>query len=163
MKKYMLLLVLVLCMGLFQVAFGQAPKFGVGGIVGIPTGDWSDYENIIFAGTAQVLLPMGGNTAIGAQAGFGIISAKEGGDDINVVPILAQGRYYLGLPGGPRPFAGALVGFHNFSNGESKTKFSFAPMGGVEVGGLDLSAFYMIISDANYFGGRIGFNFGIVE
>lgn len=177
MKKYTLLFVLVLSLGLLQVAFGQAPKFGVGGVLAFPTGNFGDIASSVgFGGTAQVLFPMGENMALGAQAGYITFGGEEfGGFDytISAIPILAEGRYYLGVPGGPRPYVGALLGFHIFSTSvegemfgftvdesESDTEFTIAPMGGIEVGQLDISAFYMIISDANYFGGRIGFNFG---
>ncbi len=190
MKKYTVWIMLILFLGLFQVAFGQGlPKFGVGGVLGFPTGNWGDLTNNVgFGGTAQVLVPVGENMAAGGHVGYIIFGgedferiiqgqtekAKEE-YDYSAIPILAQGRYYLGVPYGPRPFVGALVGFHIFSvshksenvpnvpdvdESNTETEFSFAPMGGIEIGGLEIAAFYMIISDANYFGGRIGFNFG---
>ena len=109
--------------------------------------------------------------------GFGTGKAEY---TIAAIPILAQGRYYLGVPGGPRPFLGALVGFHlmqfkysasytflgvtqsqDFT--DNSTKFGFAPMGGIEIGALEVVAFYMLVSDFNYVGARLGFNFGGIE
>jgi len=193
MKKYTVLFVLALCLVFSQLAFGLGPKFGVGGNLAFPQGDWKDLTNSVgFGGTAQALMPFGENMAIGAQAGYisfggqsveenipGFGSAKAE-YTIYAIPILAQGRYYLGLPGGPRPFLGAVAGVHilsikytatitvfgitqsqDFTN--SDTQFSFGPMAGVEVGAIDLAAFYMLVTDANYVGARIGFNFGGIE
>ena len=117
MKKYYVLLVLVFYLVLSQLAFGQGPKFGVGGILAFPTGSpWSDQTSSVgFGGTAQVLLPFGENMAVGAQAGYITFGGQKiAGRDytISAIPLLAVGRYYLGIPGGPRPFVGALVGFH---------------------------------------------------
>jgi len=187
MKKYTILIMLILCLGLFQVAFGQGPKFGVGGVLGFPTGTWSDYVgSVAFGGTGQVLFPMGENMAIGGQAGYMIF----GGEDVqfgttkysydySAIPILGVFRYYLGVPavGAPRWFVGGLAGFHLFqASAETETvflgqtikakqdfnstEFSFAPMGGVAIGNLEAEAFYMIISDLSYFGARLGYNFG---
>lgn len=194
MKKYTVLIMLVLCLGLFQVAFGQGPNFGVGGVLGFPTGDWADYVGgVAFGATGQVMFPMGENMAVGGQVGYIIYGSGDqqvGGYkiewDANAIPILGVGKYYLGVPGGPRPFVGALAGFHIFSidvtqevptfnpltgqfttttvkSDGGDTEFSIAPMAGVEIGQLEMAAFYMIISDLNYFGARIGFNFGAVE
>jgi hypothetical protein len=188
MKKYTVLLVLVLCLVISQFALA-GPKFGIGGNLALPQGDWSDITSSIgFGGTAQALFPMGENMAVGVQAGYLIFGGEEmdfgaaGSFDytISAIPILATGRYYLGVPGGPRPFVGALVGFHlmqisydysvtlfgvttTAEGDDNSTEFSFAPMAGIEVGAIEISAFYMIISDANYIGARIGFNFGGVE
>lgn len=188
MKRAMVLLVLVLCMGLFQVGFGQTPEFGVGGVLGFPTGDFSNIASSpSFGGTVQLLFPVEENVAIGGQVGY----ITFGGENyalrtysIRAIPILAEGRYYLGVSDGILPFIGALVGLHImridysgtnfiFSDGglfprletqdyegdDNSTELSIAPMGGLQIGQLDISAFYMLISDANYFGARIGFNF----
>jgi hypothetical protein len=187
MKKYTLLLVLVLCLS--QLAFA-GPKFGIGGNLGLPTGTWKDYvSSVAFGGTAQAMMPFGENMAIGAQAGYLIFGSKSFGVagvasvewDVKAIPILGVYRYYLGVPGGPRPFVGAYAGFHLFQNsvtseitipffGTSKvtvddntTKFSFGPAGGVEIGALEIAAAYMLISDFNYIYVRLGFNFGGVE
>jgi len=174
MKKYTVLLVLALFLVLSQLAFGQGPKFGVGGVLALPQGNWSDLTSSIgFGGTAQALLPMGENMAVGAQVGYITFGGEKvvGLDyTISAIPMLAVGRYYLGIPGGPRPFVGALAGFHLMRiewspaflgvDNANSTEFSFGPMGGIEIGGLELVAFYMLISDANYLGARIGFNFG---
>lgn len=187
MKKYTLLLVLVLC--LTQLAFA-APKFGIGGNLGLPQGDWADYVgSVAFGGTAQALMPFGENMAIGAQAGYMIFGSQSFGVagvasvewDVKAIPILGVYRYYLGVPGGPRPFFGAFAGFHLIQNSvttettlpffgttklsvdDNTTKFSFGPAAGVEIGALEICAAYMLISDFNYIYARLGFNFGAVE
>jgi hypothetical protein len=182
MKKYMVLSVIVFCLILSQLAFA-GPKFGIGGNLAIPQGDWSDLTSSIgFGGTAQALFPMGENMAVGVQAGYITFGGEKvdlgfAGDfdyTISAIPILAVGRYYLGVPGGPRPFVGALVGFHlmkisadvnvtgfgSTTVDDNSTEFSFGPNVGIEIGAIEISAFYMLISDANYIGARIGFNFG---
>jgi hypothetical protein len=189
MKKYTVLLVLVLCLVISQFALA-APKFGIGGNLAMPQGDWSDaVSSIGFGGTAQALFVMGENMAVGVQAGYIIFGgetvdlglAGEYEYDYSAIPILGVFRYYLGVPGGPRPFVGGLVGFHLFQASAkitttlpfvgtttieedlNSTEFSFAPAAGIEVGAIEIMAFYMIVSDANYIGARIGFNFGGVE
>ena len=184
MKKYTVLSVIVFCLVLSQLVFA-GPRFGVGGNLALPQGDWSDLTSSIgFGGTAQALFPMGENMAVGVQAGYISFGGEKiegpGGSldyTISAIPILAVGRYYLGVPGGPRPFVGALVGFHlmridwtldspflgSGDFNDNSTEFSFGPNAGIEIGAIELSAFYMLISDANYIGARVGFNFGGVE
>ena len=175
MKKYSVLLVLVISLVISQFAFA-GPNFGIGGNLALPQGDWSDLASSIgFGGTAQALFPMGENMAVGVQAGyisFGGESVEQGipgfGSGkaeytIAAIPILAVGRYYLGVPGGPRPFVGALVGFHlmqfkysasytflgvtqsqDFT--DNSTKFGLAPTVGIEIGAIEISALYMLVS-----------------
>lgn len=185
MKKYTVLFVLVLCLVFSQLAFGQGPKFGVGGNLGLPQGDWADFVgSIAFGGTAQVLMPLGESMAFGAQAGYMIFGSEKFGApgfsvewDAKAIPILGIFRYYLGVPGGPRPFVGGMVGFHLFTidvtqevtffgqtttvtGDANSTEFSFAPSAGIEIGAIEIAAAYMLISDANYIYARLGFNFG---
>ena len=185
MKKYTVLSVIVFCLVLSQLVFA-GPRFGVGGNLALPQGDWSDLTSSIgFGGTAQALFPMGENMAVGVQAGYISFGGEKvdygpfvGSYDytISAIPILAVGRYYLGVPGGPRPFVGALVGFHilridytvkttllSLDGNDNSTKFSFGPTAGIEIGAIEISAFYMLVSDANYIGARVGFNFGATE
>lgn len=191
MKKYTVLFVLVLFLVFSQLAFGQGPKFGVGGNLGLPQGDWSDFVgSVAFGGTAQALFPLGENMAFGAQAGYMIFGGEKVGVpgfsvewDAKAIPILGIFRYYLGVPGGPRPFVGGMAGFHLFTidvttevtffdpfTGQTQTltakgdanstEFSFAPSAGIEIGAIEIAAAYMLISDANYIYARLGFNFG---
>ena len=194
MKRYAVLLA-IFCLAFCQLAFGQGLKFGVGGILAKPADSLvSDVASSIgFGGTSQALILMG-NMAIGAQAGyitFGGETIEESGTvngapatvkyeyTIAAIPILAQGRIYLGVPSGPRFYLGALAGFHlktfkwdqtttvggqtiKRSFDKNSTEFSFGPAAGIEIDALELSAFYMLVKDLNYFGARIGFNFGVL-
>ena len=180
MKKFAVVFMLVLCFGLFQVASGQGMKLGIGGNLTMPQGDWKDCVNDIgFGGTAQFIYMVTPEIGVLAQAGYLMFGGKDIDEgfykysyDITAIPILAGARYYFGAGEGPQPFVGALVGIHMMSSdvevefmgqktseSTSDTEFSFAPVVGVEVSSFDISAFYMIISDANYIGARVGFNF----
>ena len=185
MKKYVVIL-LVLCFGLFQIVSAEGEKsVSVGANLSIPSGDWSDFAGTGFGGTVQFLYAVNANMAVVGQAGYIMFGGKsiemanyKTEWDYSAIPIVAGGRYYLGAGNGPKPFVGALVGLHMFKfkgkttttifgttqtneGSESKTKFGFAPMAGVEVNNIDVSAFYMIISDLNYIGVRVAYAFPI--
>lgn len=179
MKKLALVMVLLLMVGSTQMVFAQGEKI-VGGAanVGFPVGDWSNVAGTGFGATAFFLYGYDANIKIGGHVGY----LSFGGDDLgdyeysySAIPILAEGRYYFDMANGPKVYGGAQVGFHIFSvdvdytgqhsqlfdgdHSDSSTEFSFGPTVGAEFSSLDVSAFYMLVSDANYFGLRVGYGF----
>ncbi|MFZ0388938.1 MAG: hypothetical protein WAN36_00650 [Calditrichia bacterium] len=178
-NKVMFVAIVILSLGLLQVVSAEGPLMvGIEGNVAVPMGDFGDAAKTGLGGTAFVEYMATPNMSLSGKAGYLYFGGESEGFSFSAVPILAEGRYYMGMQGEMRPFLGAQLGVHIFSfktefnnpiTGEkmeestSETKFSFAPTIGIRVNQLDISAFYMLISDdpssLNYVGFRIGFGF----
>jgi len=105
---------------------------------------------------------------------FGEIEFEnEGKVATTSVPILAGLRWNFGVPVGPSFYAGLEAGVSMFtvtyenvgpsvtSGDETSTEFTLSPNIGLEFMGFDIGAYYMVISDANYWGLRLGWGIGI--
>jgi hypothetical protein len=174
MKKILIVLLILTFAG---ISSAQGFKLGVAGTAAFPTGDWSEFTNsgwgVDAFGVFDLML-----LTLTVRAGYMSFGGEEYellGEtyktDINVVPVMAGLRWSFGAPVGPSFYAGVEAGIHNFTTtieaagqtlpSESETKFAIAPNLGVELAGFDISAFYMLVSDANYWGVRVGWGIGI--
>lgn len=178
MKKLgMVLFVTILFTGMVN---GQS-AISIGGNVALPIGDWADFANIGFGGTASYEHQFNRNLTGTATAGYLIWGGKEDIPDFkydySAIPVLAGVKYFF-VPGQGFYVAGQ-AGFHffsvdvestvpgfQFSSSGSETEFSAAAGLGYEVpagskGAIDISAMFNLISDLNYIGFRIAYKFGL--
>ncbi|MCK6621844.1 MAG: outer membrane beta-barrel protein [Calditrichaceae bacterium] len=175
MKRLLMVLLILAGMSLYQSVYAlPGLKFGVEGNLAMPQGDFGDVAGTGYGLTAFAMFTLMPAINLSAHAGYMIFGGKDfqtpAGNveyDYSAIPILAGVRFYV-LPM-PKLYLAGQLGFHNFKvttkspgggeSDDSSTEFSFAPTVGVEFGPLDASAFYMIISDANYIGLRLGYGF----
>jgi hypothetical protein len=171
-KKVNLGLFMLACLLTLPAIVYAQPKmsFTVGGELALPLGDFKDAYNMGFGGTGGIIIQCQKNPQISflLNAGYIKFGSDVDGASFSMIPIQVGARYLIIPEGGL--YAGGLLGVHmakaKWEGGdESKTKFSFAPMLGYQYPlgptmKLDISGRYQFISDANYFGVRLGLNFG---
>jgi hypothetical protein len=172
MKKILIVLIILSFAG---ISSAQGFKLGVAGNVAFPTGDWSEFTSTGYGVDAFgvfdiVLLTL---TVRAGYLSFGENSTELYTTSTKAIPIMAGLRWDFGLPVGPSFYAGVEAGVHSFTTtfeakgaavplpDETESKFAIGPNIGLELAGFDLSAYYMIISDANYWGLRLGWGIGI--
>ena len=174
MKKIIIVL-MILCFA--GISSAQGFKLGIAGTAAFPTGDWSEFTSTGYGVDAFgvfdiVMLTI---TARVGYLSFGENEQEILGDtyktSITAVPVMAGLRWKFGLPVGPSFYAGVEAGIHSFTTtieaagqtfpSESTTEFAIGPNVGLQFAGFDLSAFYMIVSDADYWGLRLGWGIGI--
>jgi len=174
MKKFLIVLIILSFAG---ISSAQGFKLGVAGTAAFPTGDWSEFTSTGYGvdafGVFDIML-----LTLTVRAGY--LSFGENEEEIfgetyktsiTAIPVMAGLRWDFGLPVGPSFYAGVEAGIHSFTTtieaagetlpSETNTEFAIAPNVGLEFAGFDLSAFYMIIKDANYWGLRLGWGIGI--
>lgn len=143
-------------------SFGDAAGIGFGATIG---GDYIINEKLV--GTATVGYIMWGGQEI--DLGLGKITT-----DFSAIPVLVGAKYYLN-----KGFYGhGQLGFHLFSTTAKSTftffgntteseatgsssEFTIGVGAGYEMGSLDLSAGYYIISNTNYVGARVAYRFSL--
>ncbi len=179
MKK---MLIILLVLSFCSLASAQGFKIGAAGNLGFPTGDFADITSgtawgVEAFGVVDVVL-----LTITARVGYMNFGEKEFdigfGETAKVttssVPILAGLRWNFGVPVvGPSFYAGLEAGVSMFTvtyegagafaadGDETSSEFTLSPNIGVEIAGFDIGAYYMMISDANYWGFRLGWGIGI--
>jgi hypothetical protein len=178
-------LLFVILVALLSTGFIKAQSQGIsiGANVALPMGDWSDGANTGFGGTATYERSFTPNITGQVYAGY----ITFGGDELegfsysySMIPIMVGAKYFF-QPSGKGFYGNALLGVHLFTadvsvpdefepyysgGSETSTEFSFGIGAGYEVpvGGknaVDITAHYMLISDANYIGARIAYRFGL--
>ena len=170
MKKIIIVL-MILCFA--GISSAQGFKLGIAGTVAFPTGDWSEYASTGYGVDAFGVFDI---VMLTITARVGYLSFGEGENlgvtySTTVVPVMAGLRWKFGVPVGPSFYAGVEAGIHSFTTtievagqplpSESTTEFAIGPNVGLQFAGFDLSAFYMIVSDADYWGLRLGWGIGI--
>jgi hypothetical protein len=178
MKKIsIVIMILLMCV----LASAQGFKIGAAGNVVFPLGDFADatsspgygvdafgvFDLMVLTVTARVGYLSFGEKEVDVAPG---VSYKS---SVKAIPIMAGLRWEFGAPVGPSFYAGVEAGVHNFTTeisgggvsfpdaDESKSKFAVSPNVGIELLGLDVSAYYMYIKDASYWGVRLGYGLGI--
>jgi opacity protein-like surface antigen len=174
MKK---IVIVLLILTFASISSAQGFKLGVAGNAVFPTGDWKEFTGsgwgVDAFGVFDLML-----LTLTVRAGYLSFGENEQNilgetfkTSITAIPVMAGLRWNFGAPVGPSFYVGAEAGIHSFTTkieaagqtfpSESTTEFAFAPNVGVEIAGFDISGYYMIIKDANYFGVRLGYGFGI--
>ncbi|MBA4311265.1 MAG: hypothetical protein C0417_01405 [Chlorobiaceae bacterium] len=191
MKKLVPVLMLVLLMTGIGLAQEGQMKLGVGVELLLPSGDFGDYAGTGIGGTANFLYQLNNQISLSGTAGYISWGGKSfdvglGTWDYSysAIPILVGGRYYF-TEGDARLYGSAEIGMYMFSftvttpsydyfgytfqggeTTESSSEFTIAPGIGYEMKigdnmNLDLTAKYLMISDANNLNLRAGVNFVI--
>jgi hypothetical protein len=176
MRK-ILIVMIILCFA--GISSAQGFKLGVAGNVVFPTSDKlklasssTGYGVDAFGVFDIVLLTL---TVRAGYLSFGEIEEDILGEtyktSTTAIPVMAGLRWSFGAPVGPSFYAGLEAGIHSFATtvelegvtliDETKSKFAIGPNLGVEIAGFDISGYYMIIEEANYWGLRLGWGFGI--
>lgn len=175
MKK--VLVVLFVLVGI--VSAQKNITFSAGGNLALPMGSFGDAVGVGFGATVGAEMPVADKIIGTATLGY----LMWGGKDINLgigkittdfssIPILVGAKYYFnkGL------YGHGQLGLHMFSStakstvtffgstttaeaSASSTDFTIGVGGGYEMGNLDLSVAYYLISDANYLGARVAYRF----
>jgi hypothetical protein len=175
MKK---IVIVLLVLTFASISSAQGFKLGVAGNVTFPQGDWSELTSstgwgVDAFGVFDLMV-----LTVTARAGY--LSFGENEQQIlgetyktttTAIPVMAGLRWGFGAPVGPSFYVGAEAGIHAFTTtveaggqtlaDDATTEFAFAPNVGVEIASFDISAYYMIIKDANYIGLRVGWGLGI--
>jgi hypothetical protein len=177
MKKINIVLMVLLICGM---ASAQGFKIGAAGNALFPLGDFADQTSSTgwgvdgFAVVDIVVL------TVTARVGYLDFGEKEFDSplgkytsSVKAIPIMAGVRWEFGMMVGPSFFAGIEAGVHNFTTeisgggvsipepDDTESKFALSPNVGVALAGLDISAYYMYIEDASYWGLRVGYGIGI--
>ncbi len=190
MKKLVPVLMLVLLMTGIGLAQEGQMKLGVGLELVLPSGSFGDVAGTGFGGTANFLYQLNNQISLSGTAGYISWGGKSFETGLgkyeysySAIPILVGGRYYF-TEGDARVYGSAEIGMYLFSwtftspvydvggysfggeVSESSSEFTIAPGIGYEMKigdnmNLDLTAKYLMISDANNLNVRAGVNFVI--
>lgn len=178
MKKVLLVLLALVCFVSISHAQKKDMNLSVGAEVSLPQGDWGDFFNTGFGATVNFEYGFSSQLFGVATAGY----LMWGADDYSLygvtietsmtaIPILGGVKYYFDKKGGI--YAIAQAGFYMFtvtaegggaSSDASDEEFTVRAGAGYEIELsknmlLDISAMYVIISDANNIAARVGVKF----
>jgi hypothetical protein len=165
---YSLLLVAILSS---TSLFAQKAGISIGGNVHFPIGDWAEFANIGYGGSAAYEHPIANKTSVMLYSGYTYFAGVTEGDSWTMIPLLAGVKAYLS-PKLDWYFAGLLgVNFitKDYTNiiatgSASSTEFAGNLNFGYEIktsekGAVDISAGYVYISGLNYIGARVAYIF----
>ena len=154
--------------------FAQKQGISIGGNVYFPVGDWADYANTGWGGSASYEHQLSKEIAGVIYSGYTGFSG-DAGYDVTIVPLLVGAKFYF-TPKWDWYIAGMLgVDFitadvtttiqgQTFSASGSETEFAGNINFGYEVktsekGAVDISAGFVYVSDYSYFGMRLAYIF----
>jgi hypothetical protein len=152
--------------------FAQKAGISIGSNVHFPIGDWAEFANIGYGGSATYEHPIARNTSAVLYSGYTYFAGVTEGDSWTMIPLVAGVKAYLS-PKLDWYFAGLLgVNFitKDYSNiilgtgSVSSTEFAANMNFGYEIktsekGAVDISAGYVYISGLNYIAGRVAYIF----
>jgi len=173
MKKTVLFSVLLLLIASTSL-FAQKQGISIGGNVYFPVGDWSDYANTGWGGSASYEHQLSKEVAGVIYSGYTSFSGDVG-TDVTIVPLLVGAKFYFtpkwdwyiaGLLGVDFVTADAstTIGGQTYSASASSTEFAGNINFGYEVktsdkGAVDISAGFVYVTDYSYFGMRLAYIF----
>lgn len=136
-------------------------KIGIGGMIGLPVGDYSDFADLAFGFDLLGEYAVAPSFALTLSAGYVDWVKKSGfSGNAGLIPILAGAKYYFSdmLYGSIQ--AGISIG----TDSDSESAFTFAPSLGYKLSdSFDLSLKYQSAtknsSDASFLGLRLGYTF----
>ena len=144
---------------------------GVSGVFTFPTGDFGNIAGGGFGGTFQLgrwVMPNANLIAMGGINWFGSKTYLATKFDVRAIPLLFGGQYFfsnmffaqgqLGIT-----FLNTKTEILGSTVSQTDSEFTIALGAGLLTGAWQVSAFYNIISDANYFGTGIAFFFPIAD
>lgn len=162
---------IVTIVALFFVAAGSFAqgRFSVGPELLLPQGDWSDGVGMGIGGSLRYERPINDNLSWMATVGYISFAEKDdSGVKFSMIPVLGGAKYYFTesfngfYVGAEAGFvsAKAKVEFLGQSVSATDTEFGFGPQVGYHISVLDISARYLMVSDANSIGIRVAYVFG---
>ena len=139
MKKYVVVMLLILIMGLFQVAHGQGEmSISAGANLSLPLG--SDFAGVGFGATGLFAYSINPLLSVTGTLGYIIYAGKDqefsSGTtsskveyDLSAIPILGGVRYNVGggVEGAPQPYLSGQLGLFLFSGDTKVTTEFFNP------------------------------------
>lgn len=160
MKKVFLSICAVCLFGAASAQF----HFELGPNFNLPQGDFADAYDLGIGFYFEPKYALNDNIDLGLTVGFNAFAGADfAGASYGATSALAilPNATYRFSTNKVTPYAGLGLGLYNFkgaevtigtvtAEGESESKFGFAPRAGVYVGRLNLGAAYNIVSDANY-------------
>jgi hypothetical protein len=172
MKKLFIFTFLFLLLSTLSLAQNQG--ISIGGNVYFPVGDWSDYANTGWGGSASYEHQLSNEVAGVVYSGYTSFSSNAN-TDVTIVPLLVGAKFYF-TPKWDWYIAGLLgvdfitaeasttIGGQTYSASSSTTDFAGNINFGYEVktsdkGAVDLSAGFVYVSDYSYFGMRLAYIF----
>lgn len=172
MKNLFLFLIVILLASSSLLA--QKKGISIGGNVYFPVGDWADYANTGWGGSASYEHQLSKEVAGVIYSGYTAFSG-DAGYDVTIVPLLAGAKFYF-TPKWDWYIAGMLgvdfvtadasttIGGQTYSASGSSTEFAGNINFGYEVqtsdkGAVDISAGFVYVSDFSYFGMRLAYIF----
>lgn len=160
MKNFSKLVFTALFVFAIAPAFAQ---FSAGVDVGIPNGDWSNFEGLGLGLSLKYEAPIQDKLNWTASGGFLSFSGKtyQGfkANNITAVPFTGGVKYYF-QKANDGFYASGDLGVYFFSgNGNSTNRVGFSPGIGYRVNQFDLSFKLNLVSDFNYVGLRAAYVF----
>ena len=168
MKRIYLVLILLILTSASLLA--QRQGISLGGNVYFPVGDWAEFANIGYGGSATYEHPLGRNISGVLYSGYTYFGGDEEGINWSMIPLVAGAKFYFS----PKLdwYIGALLGV-NFVTAESNvlgegsassTEFAGNVNFGYEIktsdkGAVDISAGFIYINELSYFGMRLAYIF----
>ncbi len=152
MKKFFLVVAVVLVAAIAGNAQDKKWNVGVGGGLSIPTGDASDFVKTGFNGFVLGTYNFTSKFAAGVKMNYTILPGKSiGGYDISdseVAAFLAKGIYTF-TEEGFRPYVSGALGLYSHKDGD--TKAGIAAEAGVKYNQFGLGAAYHMAGEENDF------------
>lgn len=172
MKKLSLVAIIILFASISL--FAQKQGISIGGNVYFPVGDWSDYANTGWGGSATYEHQLSKEVAGVLYSGYTTFSGDVG-SDVTIVPLLVGAKFYF-TPKWDWYLAGMLgvdfitadvsttIGGQTYSTSASSTEFAGNINFGYEVktsdkGAVDISAGFVYVDQFSYFGMRLAYIF----
>ncbi len=180
MKKLLVVFTIVAAALVFSTnsAFAQGEmSASIGPEISIPMGTWGDAVGFGYGGSGRFDYSLSPNLGLMGTVGYILWGEKDQGGVVktkgNALKIMAGAKYYFSP--GPTKFYGSVeLGIYSasitatttflgrtYEGTASESKFVIAPGVGVELGSLDLSAFYAINGDIGNIGVRVAYAFGL--
>ena len=165
MKKFFLLFIVLFVSS--ASLYAQRQGISIGGNVVFPVGDWAEFAEIGYGGSATYEHPLGRNILGVIYSGYTVFGSTEEGFSWTMIPLLAGVKAYLSSK--QDWYLAGLLGA-NFITAEtalgdaSSTEFAGNANFGYELktsedGALDISAGFVFINEQSYVGSRIAYIF----
>lgn len=160
MKNFNKLLFMILFVFALAPAFSQVS----GGVdVGIPNGDWSNFEGLGLGLSLKYEAPIQDKLNWTISGGFVSFSGKtyQGfkSNGITIIPFTGGVKYYLQKSNDGVYIAGDLGVYFASGSGGNTNRVGFAPALGYRVNQFDLTFKLNLVSDFNYVGLRAAYVF----
>ena len=167
MKIFYLFFIVAICFS--TSLFSQQQGISIGGNIYFPVGEWSDYADLGFGGSATYEHPIGRNLLGILYTGYTNFNGVAEGVTWTMVPLVAgvkayinnkQDWYFAGLMG--VNFITAKTNFGDASSTEFAANGNFGyELRTSEKSALDISVGFVFISQQSFIGARVAYIFNL--